>query len=385
MTTPSALDPVDLTAALIPCESVTPAEGGAITLLADRLAALGFRTHRCDRGGVANLYARIGETGPVLGFNGHTDVVPPGDPADWTYPPFSAEIADGQIWGRGATDMKSGVAAFVAACSRWLAAGGNAGGKGSVALLITGDEEGPSTDGTPAILDWMKVNGETLDHCLVGEPTSRQAMGDMIKIGRRGSMSAFFTATGRQGHTAYPHRAANPLPPLMRLLDRLASRTLDEGTEHFDPSTLALTTVDVGNTATNVIPERARAACNIRFNDAWTSKKLAMWILEEAAQATAGTEMRIETEFKVSGESFITAPGPFSDLIAAAVTAETGRTPELSTTGGTSDARFVKAICPVAEFGLTGRTMHQVDERAPLDEIEALARIYLGVIERYFA
>lgn len=378
---PDFYDPVRLTADLIRCETVTPAEGGAITLLQDRLSALGFRCHRCDRGGVANLFARIGEGGPVLGFNGHTDVVPPGDPADWSYPPFSAEIADGQIWGRGATDMKSGVAAFVAAAAAWV----KAGGKGSVALLITGDEEGPSTDGTTAILDWMKANGETLDHCLVGEPTSREALGDMIKIGRRGSMSAFFTAAGRQGHTAYPHRAANPLPPLMRLLDRLSSRTLDEGTDHFDPSTLALTTVDVGNTATNVIPERARAACNIRFNDAWTSKRLAMWILEEAAQATAGTEVRIETEFKVSGESFITEPGAFSDLISAAVEAETGRRPELSTTGGTSDARFVKAICPVAECGLTGLTMHQVDERAPLAEIEALARIYRGVIERYFA
>ncbi|MEL7463355.1 MAG: succinyl-diaminopimelate desuccinylase [Pseudomonadota bacterium] len=374
------IDPVELTRALIRCESVTPTEGGAIRLMEETLEGLGFRTHRCDRGQVANLYARIGTEGPVFGFAGHTDVVPPGDAADWTHPPFSAAIAEDQVWGRGATDMKSGVACFVSAVATWL----EAGGKGSVALLITGDEEGEAADGTTAILDWMKAEGETLDHCLVGEPTSREAMGDMLKIGRRGSMSAFFTATGRQGHTAYPHRAANPLPPLVRLLDRLASHELDEGTEHFDPSTLALTTVDVGNPANNVIPERASATCNVRFNDSHTSKKLAMWILEEAQKATAGSEVRIETQFKVSGESFITEPGLLSDVISDAVEAETGRRPELSTTGGTSDARFIKAICPVAEFGLPGRTMHQVDERAPVTEIESLARIYCGVLKRYF-
>ena len=375
------IDPVELTRALIRCESVTPAEGGAIRLLETTLTGLGFECSRCDRNGVANLFARRGTAKPVFGFAGHTDVVPPGEAADWTYPPFSAEIADGQVWGRGATDMKSGVACFIAALSEWI----EAGGEGSVALLITGDEEGDAVDGTTAILDWMAANGETLDHCLVGEPTSRERMGDMLKIGRRGSMSAYFTATGRQGHTAYPHKAANPLHPLMKLLDSLASHELDAGTEHCDPSTLALTTVDVGNPANNVIPERARAACNIRFNDAHTSKKLAMWILEEAQKATAGTDVRIETQFKVSGESFITEPGHLSDVISDAVEAETGERPELSTTGGTSDARFIKSICPVAEFGLPGRTMHQVDERAPVAEIEALARIYRGVLERYFA
>lgn len=374
-------DPVELTRALIRCESVTPTEGGAIALLEETLTGLGFTCHRPDRGEVSNLYARIGTEGPVFGFAGHTDVVPPGDPADWTHAPFSADIAEEQVWGRGATDMKSGVACFVAAFAAWQASGG----KGSVALLITGDEEGEAVDGTTAILDWMKEAGETLDHCLVGEPTSREEIGDMLKIGRRGSMTAFFTATGRQGHTAYPHRAANPLPPLVNLLDRLASHELDKGTEHFDPSTLALTTIDVGNPANNVIPERARATANIRFNDAHTSKKLAMWILEEATKATAGTGVRIETQFKVSGESFITEPGTLSDVISDAVEAETGRRPELSTTGGTSDARFIKAMCPVAEFGLPGRTMHQVDERAPVAEIESLARIYQGVLERYFA
>ena len=374
------IDPVALTADLIRCNSVTPAEGGAIELLQATLSGIGFDCHRCDRNGIANLYAKIGGDGPVFGFAGHTDVVPEGDASAWTHPPFAGEIADGELWGRGAVDMKSGVAAFVSAAAAYREKGGG----GSIALLITGDEEGEATDGTKAILDWMAERGESLDHCLVGEPTCPETLGDMIKIGRRGSMSAWFTATGVAGHTAYPHRAANPLPPLMRLLDRLASKELDQGTEHFDPSTLALTTVDVGNPANNVIPAEARACCNIRFNDAHTSKKLAMWILEEAMAAAAGSGVRIETEFKVSGESFITAPETLAEVIGAAVEAETGRRPELSTTGGTSDARFIKAICPVAEFGLVGQTMHKTDERAPVEEIRALSRIYEGVLDRYF-
>lgn len=373
------IDPVELTAELIRCASVTPADEGAIDTVAKLLSAHGFETSRCDRGGIANLFAKAPGDGPVFGFNGHTDVVPPGDIADWTHPPFAAEIADGRLWGRGAVDMKSGVAAFVTAAIAYR----EAGGKGAVSILITGDEEGEGKDGTVAILDWMKEKGEHLDHCLVGEPTCPENLGDMIKIGRRGSMTANFTATGRQGHTAYPHRAANPLPPLMRLLDRLASHELDKGTEHFDPSTLALTTVDVGNPANNVIPERARATCNIRFNDAHTSKKLAMWILEEAAAATNGTGVRIETEFKVSGESFITEPEKLAEILTAAAEAETGRKPELSTTGGTSDARFIRSICPVAEFGLVGQSMHQVDENASVEEIHALSRIYLDVLKRY--
>lgn len=375
------IDPVELTADLIRCASVTPEDDGAIPLLAARLEAAGFAVHRCDRGGIANLFAKAGEGGPVFGFNGHTDVVPPGDVAAWTHPPFAAEIADGRIWGRGAVDMKSGVAAFVAAAAAYRAEGG----AGTVALLITGDEEGASRDGTPAILDWMALHGETLDHCLVGEPTCPERLGEMIKIGRRGSITARFTATGRQGHVAYPHRAANPLAPLVRLLDRLASRELDKGTEHFDPSTLALTTIDTGNPATNVIPERARATCNIRFNDAHTSKALALWILEEAGAAAAGTGVRIETEFSVSGESFVTEPETLARIIADAAEAETGVRPMFSTSGGTSDARYVKAICPVAEFGLVGRSMHQVDESAPVEEIRALTRIYREVLERYHA
>ncbi|MEM7270187.1 MAG: succinyl-diaminopimelate desuccinylase [Pseudomonadota bacterium] len=375
------IDPVDLTAALIRCESVTPAEGGAITLLEETLGPIGFELHRCDRNGIANLFARTPGDGPVFGFAGHTDVVPPGDADAWTYPPFSAAQAEDQLWGRGAVDMKSGVAAFIAAAAAYRAEGG----EGSIALLITGDEEGQAKDGTVAILDWMKSTDQRLDHCIVGEPTSPNQLGDMIKIGRRGSMTARFTATGRQGHTAYPHRAANPLPPLIAFLGQIASHNLDDGTEHFDPSTLALTTVDVGNPANNVIPASAKATCNIRFNDAHSSKKLALWLLEEATKATQGTEVRIETEFHISGESFLTAPGLLTDILSEAIAAETGLTPELSTSGGTSDARFIKDICPVAEFGLVGKTMHQIDERAPVEEIRSLANIYKGVLEKYFA
>lgn len=376
-----SVDPVELTADLIRCRSVTPAEGGAIALLQRLLNENGFDCTRCDRNDIANLYARTPGNGPLFGFAGHTDVVPEGDAAQWTHPPFDGVIADEQLWGRGAVDMKSGVAAFISAAIDYR----DAGGEGDIALLITGDEEGNAKDGTVAILDWMRENGEAVTHCLVGEPTCPKHLGDMIKIGRRGSMTADFRAIGVQGHTAYPHRSANPLPPLMRLLDTIASHRLDEGTEHFDPSTLALTTVDVGNPANNVIPAEATATCNIRFNDAHSSKKLAFWLLEEATKATSGTGVRIETNFRVSGESFITEPETLANVLTAAISAETGRTPELSTTGGTSDARFIKDMCPVAEFGLVGQTMHQTDERAPVEEIQALSRIYRGVLERYFS
>lgn len=375
------IDPVALTADLIRCNSVTPAEGGAIQLLEKLLGENGFECHRCDRNGIANLYARTPSNGPIFGFGGHTDVVPEGDQSLWTHPPFGGVIVDDQLWGRGAVDMKSGVAAFVSAAIEYR----EAGGQGGIALLITGDEEGNAKDGTVAILDWMREHGEAVTHCLVGEPTSPETLGDMIKIGRRGSMTADFRAVGTQGHTAYPHRSANPLPPLMRLLDTIASHKLDEGTEHFDQSTLALTTVDVGNPANNVIPAEATATCNIRFNDAHTSKKLALWLLEEATKATLGSGVRIETNFRVSGESFITEPETLASVLTEAIQAETGKTPELSTTGGTSDARFIKDMCPVAEFGLVGQTMHQTDERAPVEEIRALSRIYRGVLERYFA
>jgi len=375
------IDPVDLTATLIQCPSVTPQEGGAITHLQGLLTQAGFRCERPDRGGIANLYARFGEGGPVFGFNGHTDVVPPGE--GWSSDPFSAHIKDGKIWGRGAADMKSGVAAFVAAATAFVEETPDFGG--SIAIMITGDEEADATDGTVAILDWMAGAGETVDACLVGEPTCPEHMGDMIKIGRRGSVTAFFTAAGVQGHSAYPHRAKNPLPPLIALLNRLAAWRLDEGTEHFDASTLAITTIDVGNPATNVIPERAAATVNIRFNDAHSGASLIQHMQTWMEEAAEGTGVTLSMKTKISGESFITEPGPLSDVISQAVQAETGRTPELSTTGGTSDARFVCQLCPVAEFGLVGKTLHKVDEHVEVDDIVTLTRIYRRILTDWFA
>jgi succinyl-diaminopimelate desuccinylase len=375
-------DPVDLTAALVRCPSVTPEEGGAIRLLERLLAAGGFVTHRADRNGIANLYARWGAGGPVFGFNGHTDVVPPGDAAAWRHPPFAAAIDQGRLYGRGAADMKSGVAAFAAAALDFTA---STPPSGSIVLAITGDEEGESVDGTPAILDWMAANGERLDHCLVGEPTCPERLGDTMKIGRRGSLSVWLTAYGRQGHSAYPERAANPLPALVRLLDRLASHRLDQGTEHFGPSTLAIATVDVGNPASNVIPAEARATVNVRFNDAHSGASLSAWIEEEADRVSTEFGIGIAARFQISGESFLTQPGPFTELVARAVAAETGVTPELSTSGGTSDARYIQAHCPVVEFGLVGTTMHQVDEHVAVADIAALKAVYTRILADYFA
>ncbi len=375
-------DPVDLTAALIRCPSVTPEDAGAIVLLGHMLAAAGFRVHRADRGGVANLYARWGTSGPVLGFNGHTDVVPPGDLTRWRHDPFSGTIEGGKLYGRGAADMKSGVAAFTAAAIDFVTATPPA---GSVVLTVTGDEEGASTDGTLAILDWMAENGERLDHCLGGEPTCPTRMGEMLKIGRRGALTAHLTATGTQGHTAYPARAKNPLPALVRLLDRLATRSLDSGTAHFDASTLAITTIDTGNPAANVIPAEARATVNIRFNDAHTSQSLADWIEEEADRSAAAFGIGISARFNVAGESFLTPPGAFTDLVARAVAAETGVAPALSTSGGTSDARFIKDHCPIVEFGLVGATMHQTDEHVETADIHQLKAVYTRILTDYFA
>jgi succinyl-diaminopimelate desuccinylase len=374
-------DPVALTVALIRCPSVTPEEGGAIVMLEERLAAAGFATTRCDREGVANLYARWGRGTPVLGFNGHTDVVPPGDVAKWQHNPFAGVIEAGTIHGRGAADMKSGVAAFVAAAIDFVTATPPS---GSVAILITGDEEGGAQHGTRAILDWMETAGERLDHCLVGEPTCPERMGDAIKIGRRGSLNAVIRAYGVQGHSAYPERARNPLTGLVRLLDRLAARELDRGTAHFGPSTLAITSIDTGNTASNVIPAEAQAMVNIRFNDAHSGQALCEWIETEADRAAAEFGVGIATRFQLSGESFVTEPGPFTDLVQAAVEAETGLRPRFSTTGGTSDARFVKDHSPVVEVGLVGPTMHQVDERVEVVHVEALKRIYRRILESYF-
>ena len=377
-------DPVKLTQDLIRCASVTPEDAGAIPMLAAMLGAAGFTVARPDRGGICNLYARwdAPKPGPVLGFNGHTDVVPVGDPADWTYDPFGAVIAGDILYGRGATDMKSGVAAFVAAALDVVAEAPPA---GSIVITVTGDEEGVATDGTAAILDWMAENDASMDACLVGEPTCPNTMGEMIKIGRRGSMTGFITATGVQGHSAYPHRAKNPLPVLVAALDRMARHELDRGTDHFDPSTLAITTVDTGNPANNVIPAEARATVNIRFNDAHSSENLISWIDGVLASSSSGTGVDLAARYQVSGESFITPPGPFSDLVARAVTAETNETPEFSTSGGTSDARFIRAICPVVEFGLVGKTMHQVNEQVPVAQITTLTRIYSRIIREFLA
>jgi succinyl-diaminopimelate desuccinylase len=377
-------DPVALTADLIRCPSVTPTEGGALVLLEELLSAAGFSCTRVDRNGTSNLFARWGNRGAnrSFGFNGHTDVVPVGDEAAWTVPPFGAVEKDGMLWGRGATDMKSGVAAFAAAAVDFVT---ETPPDGAVILAITGDEEGDATDGTVALLDWMKENGEAMTDCLVGEPTCPEVMGDMMKIGRRGSMSAWFDVTGVQGHAAYPHRAKNPLPALARLMDRLASHELDRGTDHFDASTLAVVTMDTGNTATNVIPAACRGAVNIRFTDEHTGASLTDWLQSEADRVAAEFGVKVAMRVKVSGESFLTPPGPLSAMVAKAVKAETGVSPELSTSGGTSDARFVKDHCPVVEFGLVGKTMHAVDERVPVEDIRTLKAVYTRILRDYFA
>lgn len=379
-------DPVALTRALVQCPSVTPQEGGALTLLTDTLEAAGFTCTRVDRNGTPNLFALwsapgAGENTPTFGFNGHTDVVPVGDEAAWTHPPFSAHLDDGWIYGRGATDMKSGVAAFVAAAIDRVTEAPPA---GRIALLITGDEEGPGKDGTLALLDWMAEQGHSMDMCIVGEPTSVSEIGDMIKVGRRGSMSAHFEVIGKQGHSAYLDKALNPMPATALLAHRLSTHVLDEGTEHFLPSTLSVTTIDTGNTATNVIPARSRMSVNIRFNDRHSSATLTAWLRAESERVATESGTRIAMEVQVSGEAFLTPPGPLSDLVAAAVRAETGRDPVLSTTGGTSDARFVKDHCAVVECGLVGHRMHEVDERVRVSDIGDLARIYRRVLDRFF-
>jgi succinyl-diaminopimelate desuccinylase len=375
------IDPVNLTADLIRCESVTPKEAGALVLLEELLAKAGFECNRVDRGLVSNLFARWG-TGKTLGFNGHTDVVPIGSLDDWSVDPFGAEIKDGFLYGRGSTDMKSGVAAFAAAAIDFVQ---NNPAGGSIVLAITGDEEGQAKDGTLALLDWMNDNNETINHCIVGEPTCPENMGEMMKIGRRGSMTAYFTVRGIQGHSAYPHRAKNPLPVMAELICDLTSFELDQGSEHFDPSTLAVTTIDTGNLANNVIPAESRATVNIRFNDMHTSEELSVWLKEVTNKIASKSDVEINMEIQVSGESFITALGSFSDLVSNSVYSETGIYPQASTSGGTSDARFVKDHCPVVEFGLVGKTMHQVDERVSVNHIHQLKAIYANIIKNYFA
>jgi len=381
---PSPVDPVALAADLIRCPSVTPEEGGALRLLERVLSAAGFVCTRVDRGGIANLFARWGRKGDPrsFGFNGHTDVVPAGDPAGWSHPPFGGEIAGGMLWGRGAADMKSGVAAFAAAALDFVR---DTPPDGAVILAITGDEEGEAEHGTRALLDWMAAQGEAMSVCLVGEPTCPGILGETIKIGRRGSLTAMIVATGIQGHAAYPQRARNPLPVLVRYLDRLAMHQLDDGTGHFEPSTLAITTIDTGNPASNVIPAAARASVNVRFNDAHSGASLADWLRTEARAAEGDSGVRLDLSVRVSGESFLTPPGPLSELVSRAVEVETGVRPALSTSGGTSDARFVREHCPVVEFGLVGRTMHQADEHVAVEDICRLKAVYTRILRDYFA
>ena len=380
----SPIDPVQLTADLIRCPSVTPTEGGALVLLEAHLTAAGFACTRVDRNGTANLFARWGNRGAnrSFGFNGHTDVVPIGDAAAWTQDPFGAAIIDGWMYGRGATDMKSGVAAFTAAAIDFVR---QTPPDGAILITITGDEEGEATDGTVALLDWMATNGEKMTHCLVGEPTSPNEIGDMMKIGRRGSLTCWFTATGVQGHSAYPHRAKNPMSALVKLLTRLESQPLDHGNDHFDASTLAITTIDCGNPTTNVIPAKGAATVNIRFNDMHTGQSVSDWLRAHAEAVTKQTGVQIDLALQTAGDSFLTLPSEWSSMIARAIQAETGRTPEYSTSGGTSDARFVKDHCPVVEFGLVGKTMHQVDERVEVAQINQLKAIYSRLLRDYFA
>ncbi|HEY0438651.1 MAG TPA: succinyl-diaminopimelate desuccinylase [Xanthobacteraceae bacterium] len=385
-----ATDPVALTRDLIRCPSVTPAEGGALTLLAKQLERLGFKAHRltfseAGTADVENLYARIGSGAPHLVFAGHTDVVPAGDEAAWTHPPFSGELAGGAIYGRGAVDMKGAIAAFTAAAAAHLTGNGGRPRKGSLSFLITGDEEGPAINGTPKLLAWAKQQGETFDHCLLGEPTNPDKLGDAIKIGRRGSLSGTIMVTGKQGHVAYPQLAFNPIRYLVRIMTELMSESLDFGTEHFDASNLEFTSVDVGNRAVNVIPGQARAKFNIRFNDRHTQDSLRSWLETRCAQI-APAEVSCEIEYaQGNSDAFLTKPGPFTELVARSISEVTGRRPQFSTSGGTSDARFIKDFCPVVEFGLVGQTMHQIDERVPAADLLALTAVYQKILDRYFA
>ncbi|WP_315773645.1 MULTISPECIES: succinyl-diaminopimelate desuccinylase [unclassified Bradyrhizobium] len=382
-------DALAITRDLIRCPSVTPADAGALGVLEALLKQAGFTTHRVtfSEAGAAdidNLYARIGTEGPHITFAGHTDVVPPGDEAAWSLGAFSGEVKGGYIYGRGAVDMKGGIACSVAAVLDYLRDHGGQ-PKGSISFLITGDEEDVSVNGTIKLLKWAADRGERFDHCVLGEPSNQEVMGDCIKIGRRGSQSGTLIVEGKQGHVAYPHRASNPVPDISRLIVALSDEPLDHGSAQFQPSNLEFTTVDVGNTATNVIPGLARAKFNIRYNDCHTQETLRALVEERLAKA-CGNRIRAHIDWLPSNSNvFLTKPGPFTDLAVAAIESVTGRKPELSTTGGTSDARFISSYCPVIEFGLVGQTMHQIDERASVADIATLTKIYRGILERYFA
>lgn len=378
------VDPVDLAQRLIRCPSVTPDDGGALDTLQKALVALGFECKRLkfddnDSSPVDNLYARLGNKAPNFCFAGHTDVVPVGDLKGWTFDPFGAEIIEDTLYGRGATDMKSAIASFIAGTSKFLQKNGADFG-GSISLLITGDEEGPSINGTKKVLSWMEGVGEELDACLVGEPTNPKELGEMVKIGRRGSLSGSVKVHGVQGHTAYPHLAKNPLPTLAKIATLLSETPLDKGNQHFQPSNLQITSIDVGNTATNVIPASGQLRFNVRFNDQHSGESLMEWIEKKCESLEAGFDI----EFRLTGEAFLTPPGNLSDILSTAVKGVTGKQPELSTTGGTSDARFIKDFCPVAEFGLISQTMHKVDERVSIEDIRNLTKIYESVLDQYF-
>ncbi|MEH3110428.1 MAG: succinyl-diaminopimelate desuccinylase [Agrobacterium cavarae] len=391
----NATDPVSNLAALIHCPSVTPAEGGALSLLDNLLSPLGFAVDRMvatedGTPDVENLYARLGTDGPHLMFAGHTDVVPVGDEASWSHPPFAAEIAGGEMYGRGAVDMKGGIACFVAAIARHIEKHGKP--QGSVSFLITGDEEGPSINGTSKLLEWAAAKGERWDACVVGEPTNPNQLGDMIKIGRRGSLSGRITVQGVQGHAAYPHLADNPIRGMLQLTQALMDPPFDHGTENFQPSNLEVTTIDTGNAATNVIPARATASFNIRFNDTWTAETLRAEIIRRLDAAAADGALRPDrtpVNYEIvwadrPSHVFLTRNNALISSLSGAVAEVTGLEPKLSTTGGTSDARFIKDYCPVVEFGLVGQTMHMVDERVAVADLETLTRIYETFIERWF-
>jgi len=373
-------DPVPLAQALIRCPSVTPEDAGAQDVLADALQRLGFAVSRLRFGAVENLFARIGRDGPNFCFAGHTDVVPPGA-TGWTAGPFEGAVREGVLYGRGACDMKGAIAAFVAACAGHLPGHGRGPESGSISLLITGDEEGQATDGTVRVLDWMAAHREIPDFCLVGEPTNPTRLGEVVKIGRRGSLNAAITVHGRQGHSAYPDRADNPVHRLVRVLSALIAAPLDAGTEWFEPSTLQVTGIDVGNTATNVIPATARAQLNIRFNDGHSGAALGAWLRAVLGQHAE----RFDLDIAISGEAFRTEPGGHVETLCRAIEAASGVAPRLDTGGGTSDARFIAGFCPVAEFGLVGATMHHADERVPVTELRELAGIYRRVLADFFA
>ena len=382
MTSSKLIDPITLTRDLIRRPSVTPADAGAMDVVEAALSGLGFACRRLRFGEIENVYARLGDRGPNFCFAGHTDVVPVGDLAAWTQPPFDAELQDGVIVGRGAVDMKGAIAAAISAVSRVVGEGGV---NGSLSFLITGDEEGQAIDGTRAVVARLKAEGERVDHCIVGEPTSSRTLGDMIKIGRRGSLNAWITVHGVQGHVAYPERAANPAPTLVKILSRLDAHVLDNGYPEFPPSNLEITEMEIGNPAQNVIPARARARINIRFNPAHRGEDLVDWLKREAFSAAQRFAGRVDVDATISGEAFLTENDAFIQLCAEEVRGALGVAPVLSTTGGTSDARFIRELCPVIEFGLVGATMHMVDEQVETADILALSDVYQRVIRRYFA